>query len=73
MLFGTTDQFLERMGINSVADLPPVAEFVPGADVVEALEHGLRIDADAEVEREDDAETEAEAEPTTDETAYDAG
>src|SRR5262249_55161728 len=39
VLFGTTDQFLERMGINAIADLPPVAEFVPGADVVEALEH----------------------------------
>ena len=27
-------------------DLPPLAEFVPGADVVEALEHGLRITDD---------------------------
>lgn len=45
VLFGTTPQFLERLGINSISDLPSVAEFVPGADVVEALEHGLRIDA----------------------------
>jgi hypothetical protein len=30
-----------------LADLPPIAEFVPGADVVEALEHGLRIDVPA--------------------------
>ncbi len=45
VLFGTTPLFLERLGINSVSDLPSVAEFVPGADVVEALEHGLRIDA----------------------------
>ena len=44
ILFGTTPAFLEKLGVNSVADLPPIAEFVPGADVVEALEHGLRID-----------------------------
>ena len=47
VLFGTTPLFLERLGINSISDLPSVAEFVPGADVVEALEHGLRVDASA--------------------------
>ena len=49
VLFGTTPLFLERLGINSISDLPSVAEFVPGADVVEALEHGLRVDASAVV------------------------
>jgi segregation and condensation protein B len=44
VLFGTTDLFLERLGLGSIDDLPPIAEFVPGADVVEALEHGLRVD-----------------------------
>jgi segregation and condensation protein B len=29
--------------LDSLADLPPLAEFVPGADVVEALEQGLRV------------------------------
>ena len=48
ILFGTTPAFLEKLGVNSVADLPPIAEFVPGADVVEALEHGLRIDPQAD-------------------------
>jgi len=43
VLWGTTPLFLEKLGLNSVADLPPLAEFVPGADVVEALEHGLRV------------------------------
>ena len=42
VLWGTTAQFLERLGLDSVADLPSVADFVPGADVVEALEAGLR-------------------------------
>ena len=51
ILFGTTPPFLEKLGLDSLADLPPIAEFVPGADVVEALEHGLRIDPDHECRR----------------------
>jgi segregation and condensation protein B len=47
VLFGTTPMFLEKLGLASLADLPPIAEFVPGAEVVEALEHGLRIDPGA--------------------------
>ena len=46
VLFGPTDLVLERLGLASLDDLPPVAGFVPGADVVEALEHGLRLEAD---------------------------
>jgi segregation and condensation protein B len=41
-LFGTTTEFLERLGIDSIAELPPISEFIPGAEVVEALEAGLR-------------------------------
>jgi segregation and condensation protein B len=44
ILYGTTSSFLEKLGLDSIADLPPIAEFVPGADVVEALEQGLRIE-----------------------------
>lgn len=44
VLFGTTQQFLEKLGLASLADLPPIAEFVPGAEVVEALEQGLRVE-----------------------------
>jgi segregation and condensation protein B len=46
VLFGTTPQFLEKLGIDSLDDLPPIAEFIPDADVVEALEHGLRARPD---------------------------
>ena len=46
VLFGTTPKFLESLGINSLSDLPSLGEFVPNADVVEALEYGLRF-ADA--------------------------
>lgn len=44
VLYGTTKAFLEKLGIDRLSDLPPLAEFIPGADVVEALEHGLRVD-----------------------------
>jgi segregation and condensation protein B len=43
LLWGTTPTFLEKLGLNSLEQLPPLAEYVPGADVVEALEQGLRI------------------------------
>ena len=45
ILFGTTAQFLEKLGLDSLDDLPPIAEFIPDADIVEALEHGLRVEA----------------------------
>ena len=44
VLYGTTTTFLEQLGIDSVVDLPPIAEFIPDAAVVEALETGLRGD-----------------------------
>ena len=47
ILYGTTGSFLDKLGLDSLSDLPPIADFVPGADVVEALEQGLRIDAPA--------------------------
>jgi segregation and condensation protein B len=43
VLFGTTAAFLEKLGLDSLDDLPPIAAFIPGADVVEALEEGLRV------------------------------
>ncbi len=45
VLYGTTPLFLEKLGLDSLDDLPPLAQFVPGAEVVEALEEGLRVDA----------------------------
>jgi len=49
VLFGTTPEFLMKMGLDSLSQLPAIADFVPGADVVEALEHGLRVEIDAEI------------------------
>jgi segregation and condensation protein B len=43
ILFGTTPTFLEKLGLASLDDLPPIAEFIPSAEVIEALETGLRV------------------------------
>jgi segregation and condensation protein B len=45
VLYGTGTAFLEKLGLDSLDDLPPLGEFVPGPEVAEALEAGLRSDA----------------------------
>ncbi len=42
MLYGTTDVFLEKLGVSSLADLPPLADHVPPAQIVETLELPMR-------------------------------
>jgi segregation and condensation protein B len=44
VLFGTTRLFLEKLGLDSLDELPALGDFVPAADVVEQLERGLRPD-----------------------------
>lgn len=41
-VYGTTDLFLEKMGLQSLADLPPLADHVPAATVVESLEETFK-------------------------------
>ena len=67
MLWGTTPAFLEKLGIDSLDDLPPLAGFVPGADVVEALEHSLRITDD-----EPSVPSQVDPEPSTNGSSSDA-
>ncbi len=50
-LFSTTRTFLERLGLDSLEQLPALADFVPEAGLVEALERGLRgVDVDVELD-----------------------
>lgn len=42
VLYGTTTLFLEKMGIASLADLPPLADHVPPAEIMETLEMPMR-------------------------------
>lgn len=50
VLYGTTPLFLERLGLDALDQLPALGQFVPGQDVVEALEQGLRADQPPEAE-----------------------
>jgi segregation and condensation protein B len=42
ILYGTTLLFLEKMGVASISDLPPLADHIPPADIVETLEMPMR-------------------------------
>jgi segregation and condensation protein B len=45
IMYGTSKTFLERLGLDSLDDLPGLGQFVPGAEIVEALEQGLLPDS----------------------------
>jgi segregation and condensation protein B len=42
VLYATTSLFLERLGLDTVDQLPLLGDFVPGPEVMDALEQGLR-------------------------------
>jgi segregation and condensation protein B len=41
-IYRTTPLFLEKLGVNRLEELPPLADHVPPAEVVEALEETFR-------------------------------
>jgi segregation and condensation protein B len=41
-LFRTTELFLERLGLSSVDDLPPLAPLLPDVDAIDAIDAGLK-------------------------------
>jgi segregation and condensation protein B len=41
-VYRTSDLFLEKLGLNSLSELPPLADHVPPASVVEVLEENFR-------------------------------
>ncbi|MCE2854813.1 MAG: SMC-Scp complex subunit ScpB [Ilumatobacteraceae bacterium] len=48
VMWGTTQLFLEKLGIATLNDMPPIASFVPDASIVETLEKTLRAAAEVE-------------------------
>ncbi len=42
VLYGTTPLLLERLGLDRVEDLPPLAQFVPGPEIMDVFEQSLR-------------------------------
>ncbi len=74
VLFGTTRLFLERLGLDSLDELPALADFVPDSSIVEALERGLRLPTEADATPDDDETDDADGsrdsvEPVGPETA----
>ncbi|MFN2389697.1 MAG: SMC-Scp complex subunit ScpB [Actinomycetota bacterium] len=45
VLFAVTDDLLERLGLDSLAELPPLASFMPDAEAVEDMEAKLSPNA----------------------------
>ncbi len=43
-LYGTTSLLLEKLGLDSIDQLPALAQFVPGPEIMDALERSLRAD-----------------------------
>ena len=43
-MFATTSAFLERLGLDAIDELPPLVDFVPGPEVIDALETSLMAD-----------------------------
>jgi segregation and condensation protein B len=52
--YGTTPLFLEKIGLGSVADLPPLASFAPSPEVAADIERALAVRA-SEAEADADA------------------
>jgi len=48
VMWGTTPLFLDKLGLASLEDMPPISTFVPDASLVEALEKTLRLGPDLE-------------------------
>jgi segregation and condensation protein B len=66
-MWGTTQLFLEKLGLASLADMPPIATFVPDASLVEALEKTLRIEAEPLLVSESSEDEESSSAAATDE------
>jgi len=45
-VYRTTDLFLEKLGLNDLGELPPLADHVPPAQFVDTLEESLRPGSD---------------------------
>ena len=52
-LFGTTDLFLERLGLDSLAQLPPVEDFLPGPEVAGQFEAELQTSLGVDIGTDD--------------------
>ena len=45
-VYSTTELFLEKVGVNAVSELPPLADHVPPSSLMDSLEATFTTDAD---------------------------
>ena len=50
ILYGTTDLFLDRLGLATLGDLPPIEEFMPPVETANELADEMSLDVDASTE-----------------------
>ncbi len=63
-MYGTTTLFLERIGIDTLQELPNLSDFVPDAEVAETLEAVLRGDDEVASGTEAEADSQDMSPPT---------
>lgn len=51
VIYGTTDLFLETLGVGSLSDLPPLADHMPPTEVVESLDQASSSSGEPDSER----------------------
>ncbi|WP_343730310.1 SMC-Scp complex subunit ScpB [Duganella sp.] len=61
-LLGTTKQFLDDLGLNSLSQLPPLQQISDGQNAMETLEAALQENFEKAARQDSDAEQEAEQE-----------
>ncbi|MDY6793978.1 MAG: SMC-Scp complex subunit ScpB [Actinomycetota bacterium] len=62
-LYVTTNDFLERFGINSLEELPPLEDFEPNRETVERIARSLSGRAEEGADKEEEGDDEMEREP----------
>lgn len=55
ILYGTTELFVEKLGVDDLSELPPLADHVPPPQVVDALEKPFRPEGVIDLRDEDDS------------------
>jgi len=54
ILYGTTELFVEKLGVDDLSELPPLADHVPPPSVVDALERPFRPGGDDVIDLRDE-------------------
>lgn len=65
-LYGTSSLLLEKLGLDHIDQLPPLAQFVPGPEIMDALERSLKAAPDPPIELREDPP----ADPVEDDPDY---